>query len=157
MTVWIWFQNIRFMMAGDGIKQRNIVHELAVSSGKKVHIGDGIRFIEDANVTKSHEQETDGTCTDSLANGNSSGIKILIVDADSSDMREKVVLRLKAAFSQLFSLELEEDVNEVLFASPRKVCIDVDRLQEAIPKLRSLMKFPLADGQIEPGKFKCLK
>ncbi|URD73342.1 Methyltransferase domain [Musa troglodytarum] len=164
----------------------------------KVHIGDGIRFIEDANVIKSHEQETDGTCPESLANGNSSGIKILIVDADSSDLssglscppsdfveesfllqaknflsegglfvinlvsrspaiREKVVLRLKAAFSQLFSLELEEDVNEVLFASPRNVCIDVDQLQEAVAKLRSLMKFPLPDGQIEPGKFKCLK
>ncbi|CAL9184938.1 unnamed protein product [Musa hybrid cultivar] len=165
---------------------------------KVVHIGDGIRFIEDANVIKSHEQETDGTCTESLANGNSSGIKILIVDADSSDLssglscppsdfveesfllqvknflsegglfvinlvsrspaiREKVVLRLKAAFSQLFSLELEEDVNEVLFASPRNMCIDVDQLQEAVAKLCSLMKFPLPDGQIEPGKFKRLK
>lgn len=61
------------------------------------------------------------------------------------------------AFSQLFSLELEEDVNEVLFASPRNMCIDVDQLQEAVAKLCSLMKFPLPDGQIEPGKFKRLK
>ncbi|WOL12832.1 hypothetical protein Cni_G21600 [Canna indica] len=178
----------------------------------KVHIGDGIQFIQDKNTVKSSSdsakyennasnshKESDGTSSIALANGNNSnGTKILIIDADSSDLscglscpppdfveesflllvrdflsegglfvvnlvsrsatiRENVVSSLKAVFDKLFSLELEEDVNEILFAFPAKMSIDVDSLPEAIVKLRNLMKLPLPDGQIESCKFICLK
>lgn len=169
----------------------------------KVHIGDGIKFIQDDNVVRSskvtikHEKD-DSSSSFQAYDGKSTGLKILIVDADSSDLssgltcppaqfveepflltvkdflsegglfvinlvsrspaiRDMVVSRVKAVFNHLFSLELEEDVNEVLFASPAEDCIDVNHLPEAMAQLRSLLKFPLPDRQMETQNFKCLK
>ncbi|XP_042376681.1 eEF1A lysine and N-terminal methyltransferase-like isoform X2 [Zingiber officinale] len=84
------------------------------------------------------------------------GIFIINLVSRSAAIKEKVILRLKAVFNQLFSLELEEDVNEILFAFPAKMCVDADNLPEAVVKLNSLMKIPLPNGQIESGRFRCL-
>ncbi|XP_020571393.1 methyltransferase-like protein 13 isoform X2 [Phalaenopsis equestris] len=144
----------------------------------KVHIGDGIKFIQNANINS----EIKG----SVANGGKNGdmMKIIIVDADSSDLssglacppagfveeaflssvkdflsagglfvinlvsrssviRQMVISRLKAAFDHLFSLELEEDVNEVLFASSTSTCLHENDLRNAVDPLQNLLKVPL--------------
>lgn len=51
-----------------------------------MHIADGIHFIRDVGAAKSFP--VNGTSTHSLADENkTSGAKILIIDADSSDLR----------------------------------------------------------------------
>ncbi|XP_010929746.1 uncharacterized protein [Elaeis guineensis] len=178
----------------------------------KVHIGDGIQFIQNANIvpspsdtkdkvddSKTVSQSHDGEVKKSLANGNSNTeIKIVIIDADSSDMssglacpsadfveesfllcvkkflaegglfiinlvsrspaiREMIVLRMKVVFSHLFSLELEEDVNEILFASSSEAFIHVDHYPKAWIQLKNIMKVHLPERQMLMQKIKCLK
>ncbi|XP_073013391.1 uncharacterized protein [Typha latifolia] len=178
----------------------------------KVHVGDGIKYIQDnnmvgysedtkneENIPKSNELTDDGSKTNCAANGSkSSRLKILIIDADSSDLssgltcppadfveetfllsardflsqgglfiinlvsrsstiREMVVSRLKTVFHHLFSLQLEEDVNEVLIASPMGTSIDIDRFPESVAKLQNLMKFPVADTEIDLKRLQCLQ
>lgn len=178
----------------------------------KARIGDGIQFIQDANIagpssdtkqevvddSRTVSQLHDGESRKSLANGNNNtGIKVIIVDADSSDLssglacppadfveesfllsvkkllsegglfiinlvsrspaiREMVVSRMKVVFSRLFSLELEEDVNEILFASSSEEFI-VDHDPEAVTQLQSMMKVHLPERQMLTQKIKCLK
>ncbi|KAJ1270570.1 hypothetical protein BS78_06G062200 [Paspalum vaginatum] len=140
----------------------------------KVHLGDGIKFIED-RVAANH----------SVPNGSASNaIKILIIDVDSSDLssglscppenfvkdpflltakeflsegglfiinlvsrsssvREMVISRLKSVFEHLYSLQLEEDINEVLFASPSERYIEIGNPDTAVTKLKDLLKFPV--------------
>ncbi|CAN6270501.1 unnamed protein product [Urochloa humidicola] len=146
----------------------------SVDEQLKVHLGDGIKFIEDS-VAANH----------SVSNGSASNaIKILIIDVDSSDLssglscppenfvedpflqkakeflsegglfiinlvsrsssvRDMVVSRLKAVFEHLYSLQLEEDINEVLFASPSERYLDINNLDAAVTKLKDLLKFPV--------------
>jgi len=54
-----------------------------------------------------------------------------------------VVSRLKAVFEHLYSLQLEEDINEVLFASPSERYLDINNLDAAVAKLNDLLKFPV--------------
>ncbi|XP_074579686.1 uncharacterized protein LOC141836162 isoform X2 [Curcuma longa] len=84
------------------------------------------------------------------------GIFIINLVSRSAAIKQKVILRLKAVFNQLFSLELEEDVNEILFAFPAKMCVNADNLPEAVVKLNNLMKIPLPNGQIESCRFRRL-
>lgn len=60
-------------------------------------------------------------------------------------------------FNHLFSLELEEDVNEVLFASAMEACNEGDCLPEAVSHIKSLLKIPLPETQLDVHKLKCLK
>lgn len=174
----------------------------------KVHIGDGIKFLQDDKIMRSPEiilkNEPSPSCqasngeSSNINNGNMhSGLKILIIDADSSDLssglscppadfveesflltvkdflsegglfavnlvsrspdiRNMVILRMKKVFNYLFSLELEEDVNEVIIASHAEECVGVDQLPQAMAQLRSLLKFSLPDEQMEPHKLKFL-
>uniref|UniRef100_A0ACD5UAQ0 Uncharacterized protein n=1 Tax=Avena sativa TaxID=4498 RepID=A0ACD5UAQ0_AVESA len=145
----------------------------------KVHLGDGIKFIEESAVADH------GISTHSVPNGKGSNtVRILIVDVDSSDLssglscppanfvedaflvsakkflsagglliinlvarssavREMVVSRLKVVFEHLYSLQLEEDVNEVLFASPSERYLETDHLDEAAAKLKAMLKYPV--------------
>ncbi|KQJ82212.1 methyltransferase-like protein 13 isoform X2 [Brachypodium distachyon] len=145
----------------------------------KVHLGDGIRFIEEKAVPDH------SALTHSVPNGkDSNAVRILIVDVDSSDLssglscppanfvedhfltsakkflsagglfvinlvvrsstvREMVVSRLKAVFEHLYSLQLEEDVNEVLFASSSERYLEIDHLDGAATKLKAMLKFPV--------------
>lgn len=134
--------------------------------GLKVHIGDGIKFIQNANEDDDHH------------------LKIILIDADSSDprsglacppadfveeyflssvkdflsarglfvinlvsrsnsIRQGIISRLKSVFDRLFCLELEEDVNVVLFATSIGMCCSEDQIGEAAEQLRSLLKVPL--------------
>jgi hypothetical protein len=145
-----------------------------------VHLGDGIKFIDDIAVANSR-----ATTQQLMSTGNeNNAVKILIVDVDSSDVssglscphanfvedsfllavkkfldegglfiinlvsrssavREMVVSRLKAAFEHLYSLHLEEDLNEVLFATPSERCLDNNNMDEAVAKLKAMLKFPV--------------
>ncbi|KAI3853853.1 hypothetical protein MKX03_001181 [Papaver bracteatum] len=137
----------------------------------KVHVVDGIKFIEDAATAASSSNETNI----------SEKIDILIIDADSSDsssgmtcppedfleesfllsvkkslssgglfvinlvarskaIREMVVSKLKKVFVSLFYLQLEEDVNEVIFALSVDVPLKEDNLPEAALQLQKLLK-----------------
>ncbi|KAF3323675.1 methyltransferase-like protein 13 isoform X1 [Carex littledalei] len=129
----------------------------------KVHIGDGVKY-----VFESTEREND----------NSKETRILVIDADSSDLssgltcphpnfveevflksakeflsqgglfvtnlvsrsaavRETVISHMKEVFDHLFSLQLEEEVNEVLFACTNKTKIETEKSID----LEKLMKF----------------
>lgn len=173
----------------------------------KAHIGDGIKFIQNANiqypseVAAKHKEDlsTNSEIKCSTTNGNTGDtMKIIIVDADSSDLssglacppegfveeaflssvknflsvgglfvinlvsrssviRQMVISRLKAAFEHLFSLELEEDVNEVLFASPMDTCLQEDDLTNAVDQLQNLLKLPLPSMQAQAKKIRRLK
>ncbi|KAJ0988886.1 hypothetical protein J5N97_007242 [Dioscorea zingiberensis] len=176
----------------------------------KVHIGDGIKFIQDNIVRGSPKASVqdenrdsnanvhDGNSVNPLANGNECvGMKILIIDADSSDLssgltcppsnfveepfllsvkeflsggffvinlvsrsaaiRELVASRMKSVFAHVFSLELEEDVNEVLLAFDAATCIEMDNLPEATAQLQRLMNIPLPGDNIVSSSIKCLK
>lgn len=67
-----------------------------------------------------------------------------------------LVNSLIQVFTQVFSLELEEDVNEVLFASDTAACTEMDRLPEATAQLQRLLKFPLPANHIVTENIKCL-
>lgn len=145
----------------------------------KVHLGDGIKFIEEKAVADH------GTSAHSVPNRrDSNAVRILIIDVDSSDLssglscphvsfvedaflmsakkflsagglliinlvarssavREMVISRLKVVFEHLYSLQLEEDVNEVLFASPSERYLEIDHLDEAAAKLKAMLKYPV--------------
>uniref|UniRef100_A0A0A9DTH4 Methyltransferase type 11 domain-containing protein n=1 Tax=Arundo donax TaxID=35708 RepID=A0A0A9DTH4_ARUDO len=143
----------------------------------KVHLGDGIKFVEGSNAAANR-----GTKTHPESNGSNSAVKILIIDVDSSDLssglscppanfvedsfllsakeflsegglfiinlvsrsssvREMIVSRLKAVFGHLYSMQLEEDINEVLFASPSGRYLESSHLDAAVTKLKDLLKF----------------
>ncbi|KAL6885831.1 hypothetical protein ACP4OV_010092 [Aristida adscensionis] len=145
----------------------------------KVHLGDGIKFIEDTAVANH------GTAAQSVSNDNENkAIKFLIIDVDSSDLssglscppanfvedsfllsakkflsesglfiinlvsrsssvREMVISRLLTVFDNLYSLNLEEHVNEVLFASPSEKYLETNYLDDAVTKLKDLLKYPV--------------
>ncbi|MQL76491.1 hypothetical protein Taro_008871 [Colocasia esculenta] len=144
----------------------------------KVHIADGIQFIQGASSAESSvsDLKTDPANeyaelpkrvgTKSLLSGESCfGFRILIVDADASDvssgltcppaefLEEPFLLSVREfvgegglfvinlVFNHLFSLELEEDVNEVIFALPSATCIHVDKFPEVAVQFQGLLKF----------------
>nr|DAD23992.1 TPA_asm: hypothetical protein HUJ06_025455 [Nelumbo nucifera] len=75
---------------------------------------------------------------ESLSEG---GLFVINLVSRSPTIREMVVSRMKVVFGHLFSLQLEEDVNEVLFALPRETCIEENSLLKAAPQLEKLLKF----------------
>jgi hypothetical protein len=72
-----------------------------------VHLGDGIKFIEE-NAVADH-----GTSTHSVPNGkDSNAIKILVVDVDSSDLRWSLSFSLLSS-TILFSFGKQFHINTV--------------------------------------------
>lgn len=67
------------------------------------------------------------------------GILILNLVSRSTAVHEMVVSRMQMVFEQLFSLEIEEDVNKILFALPKKGHISNDGLLEAVIRLEKLL------------------
>ncbi|KAG9447913.1 hypothetical protein H6P81_014041 [Aristolochia fimbriata] len=59
------------------------------------------------------------------------GLFVINLVSRSQSITGTVVSRMKAVFNHLFSLELEEDVNMVLFALPAEAC----SLEDSIPKM----------------------
>uniref|UniRef100_A0A1D1Y6U2 Methyltransferase-like protein 13 n=1 Tax=Anthurium amnicola TaxID=1678845 RepID=A0A1D1Y6U2_9ARAE len=69
------------------------------------------------------------------------GLFVINLVSRSTAIREMVVSRMKEVFNHLFSLELEEDVNEVLFALPSEACVQVDDLRCTAVRFQRLLKF----------------
>ncbi|XXG50309.1 hypothetical protein AAC387_Pa02g4344 [Persea americana] len=71
-----------------------------------------------------------------------SGLFVINLVSRSTALREMIVSRMKVVFSQLFYLELEEDVNKVLFALPTEACVaEEECLSEAAAvQLEKLLK-----------------
>ncbi|XP_075654146.1 uncharacterized protein LOC142624463 [Castanea sativa] len=69
------------------------------------------------------------------------GLFVINLVSRSSAVKDMVVSRMKAVFSHLFGLQLEEEVNEVLFALRSESCIGEGCLPEAALKLGKLLKF----------------
>ncbi|XP_028064961.1 eEF1A lysine and N-terminal methyltransferase isoform X1 [Camellia sinensis] len=89
------------------------------------------------------------------------GLFIINLVSRSPAIRDEVVSRIKMVFNNLFHLQLEEDVNEVLFALNTKACITEDCFQEASCRLEKLLKskHPETTQSIinVSKKIKCLK
>ncbi|XP_058180960.1 uncharacterized protein LOC131299431 isoform X2 [Rhododendron vialii] len=68
------------------------------------------------------------------------GLFVINLVSRSSAIREMVVSRMKLAFTNLFHLQLEEDVNEVLFVVNTNVPIKNDGFHEASSQLEKLLK-----------------
>ncbi|KAL6185703.1 hypothetical protein ACLB2K_041830 [Fragaria x ananassa] len=68
------------------------------------------------------------------------GIFIINLVSRSQDIKDTVISRMKLVFSHLFCLQLEEDVNEVIFALPSASCIKEDGFAKATLQLEKLLK-----------------
>ncbi|KAI5349850.1 hypothetical protein L3X38_002741 [Prunus dulcis] len=165
----------------------------------QVHIADGIQFVRNvANSAAADEisavQEKEGACCNTeppSSNGSCleshvegkvpSKVDIVIIDVDSADsssgmtcpaadfvqetflqtvkdalsekglfiinlvsrsqaIKDSVISRMKVVFSHLFCLQLEEDVNEVIFGLCSASCIKEDSFPEAALQLEKLLK-----------------
>ncbi|KAL8125775.1 hypothetical protein AgCh_013161 [Apium graveolens] len=77
------------------------------------------------------------TVRDSLSE---SGLFVVNLVSRSASTKDLVLARMKKVFGKLFSLQLEEDVNEVIFALKTKDCIKEDGFPEASQQLGKLLK-----------------
>lgn len=89
------------------------------------------------------------------------GLFIVNLVSRSPSIKNSIISRIKMVFAHTYSLQLEEDVNEVLFAYNSDSCIKEDNLSEAAAKLEKLLKLEhperiqgIIDGT---KKIKCLK
>ncbi|KAL9689097.1 hypothetical protein QQ045_033528 [Rhodiola kirilowii] len=89
------------------------------------------------------------------------GLFVVNLVTRSTTVRETIISRMKEVFTHLYSLQLEEDVNEVLFALDVEDCISEDQFSESTMKLENLLKIETPEmGQkiIESAsKIKCLQ
>lgn len=69
------------------------------------------------------------------------GLFIINLVSRSSSIKEGVVSRISTVFSHLYCLQLEEDVNEVLFAVNSNTCVMEENISEAAIQLQKLLKF----------------
>ncbi|KAG8083266.1 hypothetical protein GUJ93_ZPchr0015g6812 [Zizania palustris] len=141
----------------------------------QVHLGDGIKFIDAIAVAHN------GSTTQRGYNDNeNNAVKILIVDVDSSDvssglscphasfvddsfllaakkfLAEGGLFIINLAFEHLYSLQLDEDLNDVLFATPSERFLEMGDLDEAISKLKAMLKYPV-DVESYTNKLKKLQ
>ncbi|KAL6343125.1 hypothetical protein AAG906_019668 [Vitis piasezkii] len=89
------------------------------------------------------------TVKDSLSD---QGLFVVNLVSRSRAIKNMVVSRMKAVFSHLFCLQLEEDVNEVLFALRTEDCIKEEWFAEAAVELEKLQII-----RDSTEKIKCLK
>ncbi|EEF44186.1 S-adenosylmethionine-dependent methyltransferase, putative [Ricinus communis] len=98
------------------------------------------------------------TVKDSLSE---KGLFVVNLVSRSSAIKDMVISRMKTVFSHLFSLQLEEDVNMVLFGLCSESCMKEDSFPEAALQLEKLLKFKHPEiGQKvidTTKKIKCLK
>lgn len=89
------------------------------------------------------------------------GLFIVNLVTRSPTVNDMVVARMKGVFNHLFSLQLEEDVNEVLFALPSDFCIKEDLFNEAalqLEKLLNLKHLEMRQSIVDATKkIRCLK
>lgn len=58
-------------------------------------------------------------------------------------MFERLQWNEKMVFEHLYSLQVEEDVDEVVFASSGERYLGIDHLDKAAMKLKAMLKFPV--------------
>ncbi|CAN1334350.1 eEF1A lysine and N-terminal methyltransferase [Linum perenne] len=89
------------------------------------------------------------------------GLFVVNLVARSSVIKEMVVSRMKTVFSHLYSLQLEEDVNMILFGLSCEESIAEESFPESAQRLEKLLKLrhPEISQSIVDGtkKIKCLK
>ncbi|KAL9237830.1 hypothetical protein vseg_012333 [Gypsophila vaccaria] len=68
------------------------------------------------------------------------GLFIINLVSRSPSMKKMVISRMKAVFSRLYSLQLEQDVNEVIFAVNSTTFV-MENMSEAATQLEKLLKF----------------
>ncbi|CAB4263006.1 unnamed protein product [Prunus armeniaca] len=68
------------------------------------------------------------------------GLFIINLVSRSQAIKDTVISRMKVVFSHLFCLQLEEDVNEVIFGLCSASCIKEDSFPEAALQLEKLLK-----------------
>lgn len=76
------------------------------------------------------------TVRDSLSD---TGLFVVNLVSRSASTKDMVLARMKMVFGKLFSLQLEEDVNEVIFALKTEDCIMEDSFHEASQQLGKLL------------------
>ncbi|GAU32171.1 hypothetical protein TSUD_68420 [Trifolium subterraneum] len=69
------------------------------------------------------------------------GLFVVNLVSRSQAIKDMVLLRMKKVFSHLFSLQHDEDVNEIHFALKSESCIEDHCFSEATLKLNKLLKF----------------
>uniref|UniRef100_A0A7N0RBI1 Methyltransferase type 11 domain-containing protein n=2 Tax=Kalanchoe fedtschenkoi TaxID=63787 RepID=A0A7N0RBI1_KALFE len=89
------------------------------------------------------------------------GLLIVNLVTRSAAIRENIISRMKEVFIHIFSLQLEEDVNEVIFALSMEDSISEDQFPDAVVKLKKLLKIErpeMSHKIIESAKkIKCLQ
>ncbi|KAJ6298911.1 hypothetical protein OIU76_019969 [Salix suchowensis] len=68
------------------------------------------------------------------------GLFIVNLVSRSPAVKDMIISRMKAVFNHLFSLQLEEDINMVLFGLCSEVCLKEDCFPEAACQLDKLLK-----------------
>ncbi|GAB4844076.1 hypothetical protein Ancab_014040 [Ancistrocladus abbreviatus] len=68
------------------------------------------------------------------------GLFVINLVSRSPSIKNAAVSRMKMVFSHLYCLQLEEDVNEVLFALNSSPCIEEDDFSEAAIRLEKMLK-----------------
>nr|GEX31424.1 methyltransferase-like protein 13 [Tanacetum cinerariifolium] len=123
----------------------------------KVHVTDGIKFVEDISTkvdilivdVDSPDSSSGLTCPAAdfveesflkmvKSSLSEEGLFVINLVSRSPAIKEMVISRMKVVFSKLFSLQLEEDVNEVIFALNSEGCMDFTS-PEAYNKLQKLL------------------
>ncbi|XP_076943336.1 uncharacterized protein LOC143613546 [Bidens hawaiensis] len=114
----------------------------------KVHVTDGIKFVGDIDrvdiliVDADSADSSSGmacpapdfveesflkTVKDSLSD---EGLFVINLVSRSAAIKEAVISRMKGVFGKLFSLQLEEDVNEIIFAVKSEGCTSPERYNQ---------------------------
>ncbi|XP_076884267.1 uncharacterized protein LOC143533318 isoform X2 [Bidens hawaiensis] len=124
----------------------------------KVHVTDGIKFVGDIDRVDILIVDVDSadsslgmacpapdfveesflkTVKDSLSD---EGLFVINLVSRSAVIKERVISRMKGVFGKLFSLQLEEDVNEIIFAVKSEGCT-LPKHYDQLQKLLNL-KYP---------------
>ncbi|CAO2822471.1 unnamed protein product [Amaranthus hypochondriacus] len=89
------------------------------------------------------------------------GLFIINLVSRSPSIKEMVVSRMNEVFSHLYCLQLEEDVNEVLFAVNSNMCVKEENISETASELQKLLKFENQERSQDivnmAKKIRCLK
>ncbi|GAB2221750.1 hypothetical protein Drorol1_Dr00012938 [Drosera rotundifolia] len=73
------------------------------------------------------------------------GLFVINLVSRSPSIKSAIVSRMKKVFSQLYSLQLEEDVNEVVFALKSDSFTQEDDISEAAVQLKGMLKLDNSD------------
>ncbi|KAI4372825.1 hypothetical protein MLD38_011009 [Melastoma candidum] len=95
-------------------------------------------FVEEAFLNDVHSSISSG------------GLFVVNLVSRLKTIKEKVVSRMKAVFKHIYSLKLDEDVNEILFALRTEDCVAEDHFNDAASRLEKLLvcKHPIMSQAI---------